>query len=333
MDFPLRTEIEIDCPYWKLGYQTPSLFIGSCFSDNIGGLLLRYKFPVLLNPFGVLYNPASIANAIYMALDHVEISPNELVYHNNLWHSFSFHGAYSSPEKNKVIQTGNTTINNTHSFLKKADFLFVTFGTSWVFKYKETGSIVANCHKVPVNQFDRFKLSVGYIVYQWKELLSKLHEFNPGLKVVFTVSPIRHLKDGAHGNQLSKSTLLLAIDELIKATPVGQVVYFPAYEIVNDELRDYRFYASDMIHISETAINFIFTKFISSFFTSETRDCYQQVKSIIMAKEHRILNSDTESLTKFSQSMLERIDKLGKAYPYINFQEEVEHFQTLQNLI
>ena len=167
---------------------------------------------------------------------------------------------------------------------------------------------------------------------EWLMLLQALHDFNPDLKIVFTVSPIRHFKDGAHDNQLSKSTLLLAIDEIIKQYPEGQATYFPAYEIVNDELRDYRFYTSDMIHISETAISFIFEKFKSAFFSRQTIDCYQEIKNIIQAREHRILTNNNRSITQFSHSMIEKIEKLKKAYPYINFEEEAKHFQSLGSL-
>jgi len=332
MDFPLRTEIEINCPKWEFDYLTPSVFIGSCFSDNIGGILLRHKFPVLLNPFGVLYNPFSISKAIQRIIGQQIISTDDLICHDGLWHSFYFHGSFSDPAPETVIQKCNTIIRSSHTFLKDTKFLLVTLGTAWTYRYIPSGEIVSNCHKIPSNQFKRERASVGEIVGEWLMLLQALHDFNPDLKIVFTVSPIRHFKDGAHDNQLSKSTLLLAIDEIIKQYPEGQATYFPAYEIVNDELRDYRFYTSDMIHISETAISFIFEKFKSAFFSRQTIDCYQEIKNIIQAREHRILTNNNRSITQFSHSMIEKIEKLKKAYPYINFEEEAKHFQSLGSL-
>jgi len=332
MNFPLRTDIEIDCPKWELNYQTPSVFIGSCFSDNIGELLYRSKFPVLTNPFGVLYNPSSISKALQLAIRGDKIEIDELIKHGNLWHSFLFHGSFSGTNPDTVLEQCNDTILKSHSFLKNADYLFLSFGTAWIFKHIQTDSVVSNCHKIPSNQFERYRLTVEEISSEWIVLLSKLHSFNPKLKVVFTVSPIRHLKDGAHGNQLSKATLLLAIDKIISDYASGQLTYFPAYELVNDELRDYRFYDSDMIHISETAINFIFEKFKSAFLTKEALIIFQEVNNILQAAEHRILNNDHHALTNFSQSMLDKIRKLQFKYPNINFQNEIEHFNHLVDL-
>lgn len=332
MDFPLRTEIELDFPKWDFTYQTPSVFIGSCFADNIGRMLYRYKFPVLLNPFGVLYNPTSISNALQLIIHNQGINQDDLIFNENLWHSFYFHGSFSNPDPEKVILKCNDIISSSHSFLKNSDFLFVTLGTAWVYKYKPTGNIVSNCHKIPPNKFERYKMTIDEITVELLHLIQILFTFNPKLKVIFTVSPVRHFKDGAHGNQLSKSTLLLAIDEIITKDISRQTAYFPAYEIINDELRDYRFYNSDMIHISELAINFIFDKFKTAFFSKSTDECLQQVKNIVHAKEHRILTDNKHGLKQFSNSILEKIEKISEAFPYINFEEEVEHFMTLGNL-
>jgi hypothetical protein len=332
MDFALRTEIEIDCPKWELDYQTPSVFIGSCFSDNIGRLLHRAKFPVLPNPFGVLYNPASISKALQLAISGKKIGKDELIKHGNLWHSFLFHGSFSGTNPDTVLEQCNNTILESHSFLKNAEYLFLSFGTAWTYKHIQTDRVVSNCHKIPAVQFERIRLTVEEISSEWLILVSKLHSFNPRLKIVFTVSPIRHLKDGAHGNQLSKATLLLAIDKIIGAHDSSQLTYFPAYELVNDELRDYRFYDSDMVHISETAINFIFEKFKAAFLTKEASIAFQEVKNVVQATEHRMLNNDHQSLTNFAQSMLDKIRKLQFRYPNINFQNEIEHFNRLVDL-
>lgn len=331
-DFPLRTEVEIKCPKWDINHQRKTFFIGSCFSDNIGGILLRNKFPVLLNPFGVLYNPSSISTALLRSVRNQPIVKEELIHHDNLWHSFLLHGSFSNLDPDRVLSTGNEAISATHQYLKSADYLFVTFGTAWVYKHLNTKTIVSNCHKIPSMQFDRYRMTVEEIVFEWMELLTQLHLFNPELKIVFTVSPIRHLKEGAHENQLSKSVLLLAIDEIIAKYQGRQVTYFPAYELVHDELRDYRFYNSDMIHISETAIRFIFEKVKATFFSSQTSTLFNQISGIVQATEHRILNDNPKALTQFSHSMLKKIEKLRETHPYINFQEEVEHFTHLGDL-
>jgi hypothetical protein len=332
MSFPLRTEVKIEPSKWDVNYETSSLFMGSCFSDHIGGMLSKYKFPVLLNPFGVLYNPISLSTALNMMLEQHEISIDDLVSHDHLWHSFQFHGSFSDASPVKVVEKCNNSIHHSHSFLKSARFLFVTFGTAWVFRHKKTNKIVSNCHKIPAADFDRFRLYIDEIKNEWIEILSKIHNFNPDLKIIFTVSPIRHFKDGAHENQLSKSTLLLAIDEIIKDYPIQQIGYFPSYELMNDELRDYRFYDSDMVHISETGVRFIFEKFKSTFFSDPTNACFDQIQSIIQAKEHRLLSNEIQSIRKFSQTMIGKIEKLKSSFGYINFQEEIEHFKNLEGL-
>jgi hypothetical protein len=332
MNFPLRTEVIIEPWVWNIDYQSPSIFMGSCFSDHIGGMLLKYKFPVMLNPFGVLYNPISLSSSMNIMLDKHEIKKEELINRGQIWHSFQFHGSFSDSSEERVLEKCNKSINDSHFFLEKAQFLFITFGTAWVFRYKETGKIVSNCHKLPATSFDRFRLTVDEIKEEWISILSKIHTKNPTLKIIFTVSPIRHFKDGAHENQLSKSTLLLAIDEIIKTYPNKQIGYFPSYELINDELRDYRFYDSDMVHISETGIRFIFEKFKSAFFSELTSTCFDQIKSVVQAMEHRILSNDIQSINQFSQSIISKIEKLKSSYPYINFREEIEHFGKLEGL-
>jgi hypothetical protein len=329
MSFPLMTEIKMEKSDIRVDYTTPMFFIGSCFSDNIGGILSRLKFPVMLNPFGVLYNPVSISNSIDSIINKTIIEEESLFYQNNLWHSFHFHGSYSGVEKKAVLKNCNNSLLEAHDFLKNAQCLFVTFGTAWVFESIENNQIVSNCHKLPSQQFNRFRLTVEEIVTAWKSLISEISKFNPSLKIVFTVSPVRHFKDGAHENQLSKSTLLLAIDEIIKLCPETTIAYFPAYEIINDELRDYRFYARDMVHISETGIQFIFERFKDCYLISSTLECLNEIDGIVMAKEHRFLTNDIVSIQKFGASMLKKIEKLNYIYPHINFESEFEYFKNL----
>ncbi len=254
MNISFRTEIKAARSKWDIGLSTPVLLSGSCFSDNIGGKLSELKFPVLLNPFGVLYNPHSIARSIEMIINNECITEKTLVKQNNLWHSLSFHGSFSKLNPAETAANCNNAIKKANDFLGKANFLIVTFGTAWLYRYKQTGEIVANCHKIPHKNFTRERLTISEITEHWKTLLTKLLDFNPNLKIIFTVSPVRHLKDGAHGNQLSKATLLLAIENIIKLLPGEQIEYFPSYEIINDDLRDYRFYDSDMLHIAETGL-------------------------------------------------------------------------------
>jgi hypothetical protein len=329
MDFPFRTEVKVNESEQDLNYTTPAFFIGSCFSDNIGRKLDKSKLPVMLNPFGVLYNPVSICSALNAIINKTPITINDIVFHNNLYHSFLFHGSFSNTSPEKLLIKCNEVIEEANKFLKKSSFIFITFGTSFVYEYKKTGEIVSNCHKIPDSAFNRYRLTVEETVIKCNKLISDLKQFNQELQIVFTVSPVRHFKDGAHENQLSKSVLLLAIDEIIKENSNTVISYFPAYEIMNDELRDYRFYAEDMIHISETGVNYIYEQFKKSFFKTKTLECLKEINEIVRACEHRILNPDPVSLNKFRDTMIAKIEKMSSTYPFINFNKELEHFKNL----
>ena len=216
-----------------------------------------------MNPFGTLYNPSSIAEAIRMLLQPEQFTGDDLFQHEGIYHSFSHHSRFSSPSETECLANINRRLFSSADTILKAQRMILTFGTAWVYKLKSSGKVVSNCHRLPEKMFDRQLLTVGEIVAEWKSLLLSLWKQNPELKILFTVSPIRHWKDGAHGNQLSKATLLLAIDALQKEFP-EHTAYFPAYEIMMDELREYRFYADDMLHPSTTAIEYIWERFTGS---------------------------------------------------------------------
>ena len=238
--------------------------IGSCFADEMASRLADGGFSVEKNPFGTLYNPASVAVALDYLIDDRKITASDLVQHDGLWHSWYHHGSFSRPSADECLEVCNAGINMAHKALADAGLLMVTFGTAWVFELSGQrpgdAKIVSNCHKLPSDRFVRRLMTVDEIVAMWTALLDRLHAFNPQLSVLFTVSPIRHMADGAHGNQLSKSVLLLAIDRLSALNPQSSISYFPAYEIVLDELRDYRFFASDMTHPSELAADIVYDR-------------------------------------------------------------------------
>lgn len=265
MNAKLYTPVE-DTPLpFRIDHTSSIVSIGSCFSDEIGQRLAGGGFEICLNPFGTLYNPASIANALHRIIDDREITIHDLVQHDGLWHSWHHHGSFSRPTAEECLEACNTSIHQAHLALQKASILIVTFGTAWVFERAETGTeaVVANCHKLPPQNFVRRKMAVDEIVALWQPLLDKLTQAfsQSNIQTVFTVSPIRHMADGAHGNQLSKSTLLLAIDQLIHSPKHSSIHYFPAYEIVLDELRDYRFYGPDLTHPSPLAADIVYERF------------------------------------------------------------------------
>ena len=248
----LQTIVDIKPSAWKIGYEDKILMVGSCFSDEIGEQMKQRNLNVTCNPFGTLYNPLSIAQALTMT----EVP--ELVYHECLWHSMAHHGSFSRATKAEAEQAVRASIETMQKALKEATVIIVTFGTAWV--YEMNGAIVGNCHKLPESCFTRRRLSVEEIVVAWKPILERY----PDKKWLFTVSPIRHIKDGLHENQLSKATLLQAVEQL------GD--YFPSYEIMLDELRDYRFYADDLVHPSSLAVNYIWERFVDTFCTPQTKN-------------------------------------------------------------
>jgi len=248
----LQTIVDIQPSEWKIGYEDKVLMLGSCFSDEIGAQMQQRYLQVTCNPFGTLYNPLSIAQALTMT----EVP--ELIEHDGLWHSMAHHGSFSRASKEEAEQAVRASIKTMQHALDEASVVIVTFGTAWV--YEKDGEIVGNCHKLPERCFVRRRLTVEEIVDAWKPILEKYSDKH----WLFTVSPIRHIKDGLHENQLSKATLLQSVEQL------GD--YFPSYEIMLDELRDYRFYADDLVHPSSLAVNYIWERFVDTYCTNQTKN-------------------------------------------------------------
>ena len=260
----LQTIVDIKQSEWKIGYDDRILMVGSCFSDEIGEQMQQRYLNVTCNPFGTLYNPLSIAQALTMT------ETPELVEHEGLWHSMAHHGSFSRANKNEAIEAVRASIDTMQKAIEEASVVIVTFGTAWI--YEMNGEIVGNCHKLPESCFTRRRLSVEEIVEAWKPILERYSD----KKWLFTVSPIRHIKDGLHENQLSKATLLQAVEELknteYRLQNSDRISYFPSYEIMLDELRDYRFYADDLVHPSSLAVNYIWERFVDTFCTNQTKN-------------------------------------------------------------
>jgi hypothetical protein len=313
-----QTIVKIPDFKWKTGYQKLTFFIGSCFTENIGNKLSDLKYPVDINPFGILYNPISVAHGLHFLLQNKKFVEEDLILHDGLWHSFFHHGRFSSPDAKKTVLAINERIESSSLFLKKASFLFLSFGTAWVYEYKTSGQTVSNCHKIPDKEFRRFRLTPGEIVEEYRQILGEIWKINPELKVIFTVSPIRHWKDGAIENQRSKSTLLLAADQIIRGFGEDRCNYFPSYEIMMDELRDYRFYDEDMIHLSSSAINHIWNIFQKSLIDEESQIVSKKVQNILSAVNHKPANMFTQRHLGFLSESLQKTNQLSQEYPYLN---------------
>lgn len=321
-----HTVVDIPVFDWKAGYSKKNMFFGSCFTENIGNRMAALKYNVDINPFGILYNPVSVANGLRILLENKTFSSEDLIQFDGLWHSFFHHGRFSSPNEKETLDAINFRIKSSVEFLKTTDFLFITFGTAWIYKYKKNDQTVSNCHKIPAKEFERLRLSVDEIVQDYKNLLLEIRKINTSVKVVFTVSPIRHWKDGAVENQRSKAILLLAIDKLINESGNDFCTYFPAYEIVMDELRDYRFYAPDMLHISEVAVDFIWEKFEKSLIDSESQQVAKKVDKIVKAANHKPLHESTLEYLRFLERMNNEAIQLESKNRFLNLDSEKKCF-------
>ena len=299
-----------------IDYQSNILLLGSCFSENIGDKLSYFKFQSIQNPFGILFHPKAIENLITNTSNKKVYSSDDLIYQNEIWHSFDAHSSLSSASENELLNKLNVAISLTNKKIKEASHIVITLGTSWVYRYIETDTIVANCHKIPQKKFLKELLSVSEISESLARSISLIKSINSDAAVIFTISPVRHLKDGFIENTQSKSHLIAAIHTLVNEQDVS---YFPSYEIMMDELRDYRFYAEDMIHPNKTAINYIWRKFIDTWFSEETKSIMKEIDEIQKGLLHRPFHEDSKLHQQFLLKLEQKKSSLQERLPFINF--------------
>ena len=317
-----RTHVELPEKEVKIAHSERIMLWGSCFVENIGNLLKENKFRCEVNPLGILYNPISIAESIQQVLVKKVYEETDLFQSGGMWHSWMHHSDFSSFSSKECLERINRNMAMVADTLSHTDWLVMTWGTAYVYYLQQNQMIVGNCHKQPEKLFVRKRLEVAEIVEVWKRLLDGLRTLNPQLKVMFTVSPIRHAKDGMHGNQLSKSVLLLAVDELCRTW--SDCYYFPSYEIVMDELRDYRFYADDMLHASEKAVEYIWECFCQCYFNKKTREIIKEWESVKRALEHKPFNPESETYRNFLSQIVLKISQIKEKFPYLEVQKEME---------
>jgi hypothetical protein len=317
-----RTQVELPERETEIRHSERIMLFGSCFAENIGNLLKENKFRCDVNPFGVLYNPLSIANALNQILEGKEYEEEDLFFSGGLWHSWMHHSDFSAPSQEEALALMNFRLAKAKDNLAKADWLVMTWGTAYVYIHQEMQKVVGNCHKQPDKTFRRLMLNAEAFVEECRGVLKKCREVNPNLKVLFTVSPIRHAKDGMHGNQLSKATLLLAIDEICRICP--NCFYFPSYEIIMDELRDYRFYADDMIHLSSKSVEYIWECFSRCYFSKETQAVMKEWMEIKKAIDHKPFRPDSDAYRAFLSQIVLKIMQMKEKFPYLEVQKEME---------
>ena len=308
---PLKKEVKN-----SIDYNSKILLLGSCFSENIGDKLNYFKFQTNQNPFGILFHPKAIENLVTNAINKKKYLPEDLIFQNERWHCFDAHSSLSSADKNELLANLNSAITATNKKLKEATHVIITLGTSWVYRFIETDAIVANCHKIPQKKFLKKLLSVDEVTKSLKTTIALLKSVNKNVHILFTISPVRHLKDGFTENMQSKSHLITAIHSVINANNCS---YFPSYEIMMDELRDYRFYAQDMIHPNKTAINYIWERFMETQISDSSKLTMQEIETIQKGISHRPFNKNSEQHQRFLKNLEVKKEKINSLFSFIKF--------------
>ena len=330
------TKIDIPAANFKIDYTSHLAFFGSCFADNISALFAERKFNVLANPFGTVYNPVSLACQVKAIADG-KVFGEEDVFQDTrcdgLWHCWDAHSSLSGKTKEECIGKLNAAATQARDFLKKANVIFITLGSAFVYYLKDSGKPVSNCHRQDPNLFTRRMISVDEATEAIREITASIRQLNQHAQIVFTVSPLRHMSDGAHNNTLSKATLQLAVNKEIATSPLAPrndtVDYFPSYEIVMDELRDYRFYSDDMIHLSKTAEEYIFERMVDTYSSEKTRADIAHVEKFMKMANHRIIGSDADKIRAFVEQQLACATELEKQIPGLELTQEKDNCKKL----
>ncbi|OIQ41325.1 MAG: GSCFA domain-containing protein [Bacteroidetes bacterium MedPE-SWsnd-G1] len=295
----------------QLDYNANILMLGSCFAENIGSKLDYFRFENLMNPFGILFHPKAIENLISKSINQYEYTQEDIFFHNEQWHCFEAHSDLSAPSKENLLEELNTNIQSTYNYLNNATHIVITLGTAWTYRYISSDNFVANCHKIPQKKFLKELLSVEDIVSSLESLNTLIKSVNPKVNIIYTVSPVRHLKDGVTENSLSKAHLLSAVHQVVE--PRNSLYYFSAYEIMMDDLRDYRFYKSDMIHPNQTAIDYIWEKFKSVWISDSADNLMNEIDTIQKGLTHKPFNENSEQHQQFLKNLRLKIKGLQES--------------------
>lgn len=315
-----RTQIPIPKSNNPIDYDSKIVSLGSCFAVNIGQRFDHFKFRNITNPFGILFHPLALEKFISYTLNNKEFKDADIFEHNNLWHCFDAHSDLSHPDKEVLLSNLTSACQSANAQLKEASHLIITLGTAWVYRNIENNNFVANCHKVPQKQFTKELLSVDAIKSSIESIITMVTRANPAITIIFTVSPVRHIKDGYTENQWSKANLISGLHQALNSADHKQnSSYFPSYEIMMDELRDYRFYAEDMIHPSAIAVDYIWERFTEAYTTSETNETMKLADTIQKGLAHRPFNPETSQHQEFLRKLSEKIIALQKQHSHISF--------------
>ncbi len=312
----------------KINHRHKLLLMGSCFTENIGDKLTAHKFSVVQNPNGILFNPVSVKEAVENYIGNKVITENDLFYLNEEHHSWQHHSRFSGTTKEDAVQKINTSTNTAHHYLKETDLVIITLGSAWVYELTakaanaKTGNVAANNHKAPADWFNRRLLSNAEVIDLLHATIAQLQQFNPTIKIIFTISPVRHLREGFVENNRSKAVLINAVHAA--AEHFENVFYFPAYELVIDDLRDYRFYAEDMVHPNYAATNYVWEKFVTTCIDEPSQELMKQINEINAAINHKPFNETSVAHKAFKKKYLEKIVDMQRKHPYLNLADETK---------
>ena len=313
-----RTQIPISKSNYQIDYNSKIMSLGSCFAVNMAEKLDYFKFQNSCNPFGILFHSLAIEKLIDFAVSEKQFTENDIFFHNERWHCFDMHSDLSNSNKEELVATLNTIIKSINQQITESTHFIITYGTSWVYRNIESDAIVANCHKVPQKQFKKELLSVEEIKKSITNTVKLIHSVNPDCTIIFTVSPVRHIKDGFVENQWSKANIISALHGIIDFQ-LSTINYFPSYEIMMDELRDYRFYAEDMLHPNQVAIDYIWKRFKETSISENAFAVMDEVENIQKSLSHKPFNPNSESHLKFESKVREKITKLENQYSFMKF--------------
>lgn len=319
----LQTQIPLSKANNPIDYSSKILMLGSCFSHNMGDKLAYFKFQVLQNPFGILFHPVAIENLVKKAVDKYEYTERDIFQLQGRWQCFEAHSELGSSNKETLLERLNSAVLETNKYVREASHIMITLGTAWVYRHTEKDILVANCHKVPQHEFEKILLTENEIVTSITATVNSIKAVNPEAQIIFTISPVRHLKDGFVENQLSKSHLIASTHKVLYSPSLGGgqgEAYFPSYEIMMDELRDYRFYKEDMVHPNALAIAYIWEKFRSVWISEEESEAMAKVAEIQKGLAHRPFDEKSEAHQKFLKTLDQKIAYIKQRYPFMNFE-------------
>jgi len=315
---------------YPIQYGDKLMLIGSCFTENIGAKFKTHLFELSENPYGILFNPVSVINALTEIMELRTYKADDLFHHNELWHSWNHHSRFSAIENGEALKNINHTIAEAHHFLKSANRLVITLGSAWLYHLTNdaplgNGQVVANNHKGPINWFFKSLMQPKLLQENLQDLVDRLQAFNPNLHIVFTISPVRHLREGLIENNRSKAVLIHAVHELVSQS--NQVDYFPAYEYVMDDLRDYRFYAEDLVHPNFAASGYVWDKLVETYMEPKTQTIMKQIAELQLAMNHKPFFIGSVEHQKFLQSCVLKTETLMAAYPALSLQDHLAFFK------